>query len=314
MKEVENESRKMGLDILNKLNTVDSGVVHTTGNETISGTKTFTSSIVGNVTGDVIGTATNATNLIGSGTVSATTTGGAGLTPTNATNATNLIGSGTVSATTTGGAGLTPTNATNATNATRLTGNFLNTSGSNVASASTISTTGSVFHVTGTTAINTINIPYTGFTGSITIIPDAEFTFGTSGNIGGGQTYCAIANKPIVLTYDGTKWWPVASQDSGSNANGYYIRYSDGTMQCWYNTGATTTAVTTAGLQITYTFPISFISTATLSVAGTGNPNADVRCSVTGGVSSTTTCNIFITTSSNQNFTYLGFNATGKWK
>jgi microcystin-dependent protein len=118
MKEVENESRKMGLDILNKLNTVDSGVVHTTGNETIAGTKTFTSSIVGNVTGDVSGTATNAINLTGSGTVSATTTGGDALTPTNATNstnATNLIGSGTVSATTTGGAGLTPTNATNAT-------------------------------------------------------------------------------------------------------------------------------------------------------------------------------------------------------
>ncbi len=40
----------------------------------------------------------------------------------NATNAVNLTGSGTVSATTTGGAGLTPTNATNATNATNLTG------------------------------------------------------------------------------------------------------------------------------------------------------------------------------------------------
>jgi len=243
MKEVENESRKMGLDILNKLNTVDSGVVHTTGNETIAGTKTFTSSIVGN-----------------------------------------------------------------------LTGNFLNTNGANVASASTISTTGSVFHVTGTTAINTINIPYTGFTGSITIIPDDEFTFGTSGNIGGGQTYCAIANKPIVLTYDGTKWWPVATQDSGSNANGYYIRYSDGTMMCWYNTGSTAIAVTIVGAQKTYTFPIAFISLSSLFVAGTGNPAADVRCSVTGGVSSTTTCNIFITTLSNQNFNYLGFNAIGKWK
>lgn len=45
--------------------------------------------------------ATNATNLTGSGTVSATATGGAGLTPTNATNATNLTGSGTISDTAT---------------------------------------------------------------------------------------------------------------------------------------------------------------------------------------------------------------------
>jgi len=54
--------------------------------------------------------ATNAVNLTGSGTVSATTTGGAGLTPTNAT---NLVGSGTVSATTTGGTALTPNSLAN---------------------------------------------------------------------------------------------------------------------------------------------------------------------------------------------------------
>jgi hypothetical protein len=47
--------------------------------------------------GALTGTATNATNLTGSGTVSATATGGAALTPTNATNATNQSG-GTVNA------------------------------------------------------------------------------------------------------------------------------------------------------------------------------------------------------------------------
>jgi hypothetical protein len=290
MKEVENESRKMGLDILNKLNTVDSGVVHTTGNETIAGTKTFTSSIVGNVTGDVSGTATNAINLTGSGTVSATTTGGAGLTPTNATNSTN---------------------------ATRLTGNFLNTSGSNVASASTISTTGSVFHVTGTTEINTINIPYTGFTGSITIIPDAEFTFGTSGNIGGGQTYCAIANKPIVLTYDGTKWWPVASQDSGSNGNGKYIRYSDGTMMCWYDGLASQTTTNASGIlwynNATVTFPVPFISAPVVNSTnrsqGSFIPWSGFNDSIT-----TTTARLWLIGGGATWIGALSYTAIGKWK
>jgi hypothetical protein len=262
MKEVENESRKMGLDILNKLNTVDSGVVHTTGNETIAGTKTFTSSIVGNLTGNVTG------NLTG-----------------------NVTGN--------------------------LTGNFLNTSGSNVASASTISTTGSVFHVTGTTAINTINIPYTGFTGSITIIPDAEFTFGTSDNIGGGQTYCAIANKPIVLTYDGTKWWPVASQDSGSNANGYYIRYSDGTMMQYakISVSVTTTALGPVYRAITpISLALSFINTSfSFSYCVDGN-----TISAWGGSYNT------VTTSSVSPFIYAAsagtatvtiyWQAIGKWK
>jgi len=245
MKEVENESRKMGLDILNKINTVDSGVVHTTGNETIAGTKTFTSSIVGN-----------------------------------------------------------------------LTGNFLNTSGSNVASASTISTTGSVFHVTGTTAINTINIPYTGFTGSITIIPDAEFTFGTSGNIGGGQTYCAIANKPIVLTYDGTKWWPVASQDSGSNANGYYIRYSDGTMQCWGNVTQTNAITGIYGVGLFFynntswqTFPIAFTVIPSTNIT----TDSSVWCTPRGTSATTIGISALAGTSETSSHTYYWF-AIGKWK
>lgn len=95
-----------------------------TGTWAVNLTGNVTGNVIGNVTGNVTGssgsctgnsaTATNATNLTGSGTVSATATGGAGLTPTNATNAVNLTGSGTVSATATGGAGLTPTNATNA--------------------------------------------------------------------------------------------------------------------------------------------------------------------------------------------------------
>jgi len=97
--------------------------------------------------------ATNATNVVGSGTISATTTGGAALTPTNATNATNVVGSGTISATTTGGGALTPTNATNATNATNVVGSgtisatttggaaLTPTNATNATTAATVSTT-----------------------------------------------------------------------------------------------------------------------------------------------------------------------------
>jgi len=72
---------------------------------------------------DTTGTATNAVNLTGSGTVSATATGGAGLTPTNATNATGsavVTGEISSSSPTAGigyaaGAGGTVTQATSAT-------------------------------------------------------------------------------------------------------------------------------------------------------------------------------------------------------
>lgn len=80
--------------------------------------------------------------------------------------------------------------------------------GSSVASATTITPTGQIFHITGTTAIATINIPYTGFNGSITIIPDGIFTTTTAGNIALAST--AVVGKALIMTYDNTtsKWYP----------------------------------------------------------------------------------------------------------
>ncbi len=78
--------------------------------------------------------------------------------------------------------------------------------GSSVTAATTISPTGMIFHVTGTTAIATINLPFTGFTGTITIIPDAAFTTTTAGNIARAST--AVISRAITFTYDGTKWYP----------------------------------------------------------------------------------------------------------
>lgn len=78
--------------------------------------------------------------------------------------------------------------------------------GANVSSASTITPSSAIFHVTGTTTINTINLPWTGFTGSIYIIPDGVFATGTSGNIQIAST--AVVSKQLIMTYDGTKWYP----------------------------------------------------------------------------------------------------------
>lgn len=75
--------------------------------------------------------------------------------------------------------------------------------GSPVSSASSITLSGDIFHVTGTTTINTI----TGGTAGrvITIIPDGLFSTGTSGNI--GSVINAVVGVAIRLTFDGTKWY-----------------------------------------------------------------------------------------------------------
>ena len=88
-----------------------------------------------------------------------------------------------------------------------VTPGFLGTAaGASVSSASTITATGQAFHVTGTTTINTINLPFTGFTGTIRIIPDGVFLTGTSGNIAIAST--AVVSKTLEMTYDGSKWYP----------------------------------------------------------------------------------------------------------
>lgn len=77
-----------------------------------------------------------------------------------------------------------------------------------IASASTIDigNGGQIFHVSGTTAINTISLPFTSFVGSVTIIPDGAFTLTTSGNIGKAST--AVVGQAMTLFYDGTSWYP----------------------------------------------------------------------------------------------------------
>ena len=90
----------------------------------------------------------------------------------------------------------------------RIQGYSADMRGANVASATTITPTGELFHVTGTTAIATINVPYAGFNGSITIIPDGIFTWTTAGNIALAGT--AVVSKALRMTYDATtsKWYP----------------------------------------------------------------------------------------------------------
>lgn len=83
-----------------------------------------------------------------------------------------------------------------------------NSRGANVASGSTITPTGQIFHVTGITTIDTISIPVAGFNGTITIIPDGIFLTVATGNIAIGST--SVVSKALHMTYDNTtaKWYP----------------------------------------------------------------------------------------------------------
>lgn len=86
--------------------------------------------------------------------------------------------------------------------------------GPNIASAATIAPTFGVQHVTGTTPISTITPPWPGFTGAITLIPDGAWTLVTGGNI--NSAYTAIVGSPVVVEFDGSKWFPNGGAANGS--------------------------------------------------------------------------------------------------
>lgn len=84
--------------------------------------------------------------------------------------------------------------------------------GSAIASASTITPTSAIHHITGTVQINTITAPSqfasSGMGGCLRLIPDAAFTTGTSGNIAIPST--AVVSRALQLCYDNgtSKWYP----------------------------------------------------------------------------------------------------------
>lgn len=74
-------------------------------------------------------------------------------------------------------------------------------------SAGVMTPSGTIYHVSGTAAVTGIAVP-AGFAPGMTLslIPDAAFTTTTATNVSLAST--AVANKTLVMTWDGVKWNP----------------------------------------------------------------------------------------------------------
>ena len=90
-------------------------------------------------------------------------------------------------------------------------GTLLNSGvGADIASAATIAPTYGIHRVTGTAAIVNITVPYVGFSGNVTLIPTAIWTWTAAGNIIVAGTVTAGNGVPVVFTYNPVtaKWSP----------------------------------------------------------------------------------------------------------
>jgi hypothetical protein len=83
-------------------------------------------------------------------------------------------------------------------------------SGAAVASAATITPTGNIFHVTGTTTITSVSGTGVQAGTRITIIFDGILTFTDGSNLKLAGNFVTSADDTIVLEYDGTNWYEVS--------------------------------------------------------------------------------------------------------
>jgi len=75
-----------------------------------------------------------------------------------------------------------------------------------LASAAAVTITNPVHKVSGAAAITTINPPYPGFVGHITLIALGAITMATGGNIATALA-AATPNTIVRLYYDGSVWY-----------------------------------------------------------------------------------------------------------
>lgn len=102
--------------------------------------------------------------------------------------------------------------------------------------------------------------------------------------------------------------------EKGSNANGNYVRYADGTQICYRDDFEITPSAANTPTSATWTFPAAFGSTTNLIVLATANSSV-VGTIVTGvatsGTTSTTT--LVWVTRINTTATFIQMTAIGRW-
>ena len=107
--------------------------------------------------------------------------------------------------------------------------------------------------------------------------------------------------------------------ESGSNANGYYRKWSDGTLECYWTDTATLTT-NNYGLAEGYynvkniTFPAQFLSGTTPIVTDGCRIYLGAHCSCHGGGITNAGCALIVTGIADTNAAYPGYHAIGRWR
>ncbi len=108
--------------------------------------------------------------------------------------------------------------------------------------------------------------------------------------------------------------------EQGSNANGRYVKYADGTMMCWHtsttlNTASTVLGALFVGTLVTLTFPVAFSSVPVVlpTAARSSSTSGAVWAYLANTTPTTTQVSLNILSSGTGGTAYPAYIAIGRW-
>ncbi|WP_225933830.1 phage tail protein [Pseudomonas azerbaijanoccidentalis] len=234
-----------------------------------------------------------------------------------------------------------------------LTGPINDAPAQTIASAATVdigASTSNVVAISGTTTITGFGTIEAGarrtvrFLGSLLLTHNAtslilpgQATIATAANdvavmlsLGGGNWMCVdyerANGKPVAFAFDRSSVVGTVSQTSGlptgaivergSNTNGNFVKYADGTMICWYYTSVSYALSTPYGSQfisasLSYPFPVGFVGVPMVVPSAITTPQV-VWAAIEGSASASAMTMRLIGVI-NGATSYAGYIAIGRW-
>lgn len=132
--------------------------------------------------------------------------------------------------------------------------------------------------------------------------------------------YLVYNRNNIIGTVSESAGIPTGSIiERGSNANGEYVRYADGTQECWFTsasasaTGTATGSIFASSVGFTFTFPAAFISKPNVTPIAEWASGASIWAAQNNMAPTTTQCRVQLFSFASTPTAYPGYRAIGRW-
>ena len=188
---------------------------------------------------------------------------------------------------------------------------------------------GATGQITPTGSQSSVNLPAAASAGgsTLTYLNTGSGKVTINGKASGYSSWSLDSGGNFWAFYsDGQNWWCIGGSSTGSNSNGSYVKFADGTMICVTPTGGIAVTCSngfsnafgsTSGTLYygdgTWTFPVAFLSVPTIS-SGFGTIEGGFHGANRVSSATSAAVNYEVYTLTNGGVNYIILTAIGKWK